>query len=91
MNYDLKDIEYQHDYVYKVTFEDGTSGLVDFADVINSTKPYSVLMNLNLFKKAYIHPELKTLTWADDLDYDPIILYYKANNIPFPASWGEVS
>ena len=78
MNYDLKDIEYQHDYVYKVTFEDGTSGL-------------SVLMNLNLFKKAYIHPELKTLTWADDLDYDPIILYYKANNIPFPTSWGEVS
>lgn len=91
MNYDLKSIEYQHDYVYKVAFEDGTAGLVDFADVIRSTKPYAVLMNLNLFKNAYIHPELKTLTWADDLDFDPIILYYKANKIPFPASWGEVS
>ena len=34
MNYDLKSIEYQHDYVYKVAFEDGTAGLVDFADVI---------------------------------------------------------
>ena len=91
MNYDLKSIEYQHDYVYKVVFEDGTAGLVDFADVIRSTKPYSVLLILNLFKNAYIHPELKTLTWADDLDFDPIILYYKANKIPFPASWGEVS
>ena len=34
MNYDLKSIEYQHDYVYKVVFEDGTGGLVDFADVL---------------------------------------------------------
>lgn len=90
MKYDLKKIEYQSDYIYKVTFEDGTSGLVDFAKVIDSVKPYHVLLNLNLFKKAYIHPELKTLAWADDLDYDPIILYYKANKIPFPASWGEI-
>ena len=90
MNYDLKNIEYQHDYIYKVSYEDGTSGLVDFDDVIHSSKPYNLLLNMNLFKKAYIHPELKTLTWADDLDYDPIILYYKANNIPFPASWGEI-
>ena len=90
MNYDLKNIEYQHDYIYKVSFEDGTSGLVDFDDVIHSSKPYNLLLNMNLFKKAYIHPELKILTWADDLDYDPIIFYYKANNIPFPASWGEI-
>ena len=90
MNYDLKNIEYQHDYIYKVSFEDGTTGLVDFDDVIHSSKPYNLLLNMNLFKKAYIHPELKTRTWADDLDYDPIIFYYKANNIPFPASWGEI-
>ena len=91
MNYDLKNIEYQHDYVYKGAFEDGTSGLVDFADVINSVKPYDVLTNMNLFKNAYIHPELKTLTWTEDLDYDPILLYYKANNIAFPTSWGKIS
>ena len=90
MNYDLKNIEYQHDYIYKVSFEDGTSGLVDFDDVIHSSKPYNLLLNMNLFKKAYLHHELKPLTWADDLDYDPIIFYYKANNIPFPASWGEI-
>ena len=41
MNYDLKNIEYQHDYIYKVSFEDGTSGLVDFDDVIHSSKPYN--------------------------------------------------
>ena len=91
MNYDLKNIEYQHDYIYKVSFEDGTTGLVDFDDVIHSSNPYNLLLNMNLFKKAYIHPELKTLTWADDLDFDPIIFYYKANNIPFPAPWGEIN
>ena len=58
MNYDLKNIEHQHDYIYKVSFEDDAWGLVDFDDVIDTTKPYKVLLNLNLFKKAYIHPEL---------------------------------
>lgn len=90
MKYDLRNIEYQHDYIYKVFFEDGSFGDVDFAKVIDSVQPCQILMDLDLSKQAYIHPELKTLTWADDLDYDPIILYYKANNIPFPASWGEI-
>ena len=90
MKYDLKKIEYLHDYIYRVFFEDGTSGEVDFSNVVDSVKPYQLLLNPDLFKKAYVHPELKTLTWADDLDYDPIILYYKANKIPFPESWGEI-
>ena len=73
MKYDLKKIEYLHDYIYRVFFEDGTSGEVDFSNVVDSVKPYQFLLNLDLFKKAYVHPELKTLTWADNLDYDPII------------------
>lgn len=87
MCYDLVKIEYQHDFILKVTFKDGTSGFVDFAKEINSIKPYNALNDIDLFKIAYIHPELHTLTWSDDLDYDPILLYYKANNIPFPESW----
>lgn len=90
MKYDLKNIEYQHDYVYRVFFEDGIFGEVDFANVVDTVKPYQLLLNLDLFKKAYVHPESKTLTWDDDLDYDPITPYYKANNIPFPTSWGEI-
>ena len=87
MSYDLVKIEYQHDFILKVTFKDGTSGFVDFSKEINSIKPYNALNDINLFKSAYIHPELHTLTWTDGLDYDPILLYYKANNIPLPDSW----
>ena len=47
MNYDLVKIEYQHDFILKVTFKDGTSGLVDFAKEINSLKPYNVLNDIN--------------------------------------------
>ena len=91
MNYDLEKIEYQNNYILKVTFKDGTSGLVDFSNEINSIKPYNILADIDLFKSAYIHPELHTLTWSDELDYDPILLYYKANNIPFPESWGIIA
>ena len=87
MAYNLEKIEYQHNYILKVTFKDGTSGLVDFSNEINAIKPYNILNDINLFKSAYIHPELRTLTWTADLDYDPILLYYKANNIPLPESW----
>ena len=47
MKYDLKNIEYQHDYIYKVFFEDGTSGEVDFFNVVDSVKPYQLLLKLD--------------------------------------------
>ena len=91
MNYDLEKVEYQHDFVLRVTFKDGTSGSVDFTQDINKVKPYQLLSDINLFKNAYVDPELHTLAWTEDLDYDPVILYYRANHLPFPDDWGIVA
>lgn len=90
MNYDLEKIKYNGDYKFLVFFKDGTKGEVDFYPVIKNVKAYKNLEDINQFKKAYIDSELKVLTWNKNLDYDPIILYYKANKIPFPQEWGEI-
>ncbi len=91
MNYDVIKVEYIKEYTLKVYFQDGTSGEVDFKPVIDNALPYDILSDIELFKKVYIHPELKVLTWQPELDYDPLILYYKANKIKFPEEWGFVA
>lgn len=91
MYYDPVRVEYVKDYILRIYFEDKTHGEVDFKELIKKVKPYQKLTDITTFQKVYIHPELKVLTWNDDIDYDPIILYYKANKIPFPAEWGEVA
>ena len=30
------------------------------------------------------YPEIKTLCWPDEIDFDPDELYYKATGEPFP-------
>ena len=91
MYYDPVKVEYIKDYILKVEFKDGSGGEVDFSNIIESVKPYQKLSDIDLFKKAYIHPEIKVIYWDDELDYDPLILYYKANKLPFPAEWGVVA
>lgn len=91
MYYDPVNVTYIKDYVLKIQFEDGTGGEVDFSNVIKTLKPFQKLTNVEIFKKVYIHPELKVICWDNDLDYDPLILYYKANKIPFPEDWGVVA
>lgn len=91
MNYDLTKVEYLHDYVLRATFKDGTSGEVDFANIVVNVVPFQILQDKATFSQAYVHNELHTLAWSSELDYDPIILYYKANKIPFPKEWGDVA
>ncbi len=90
MYYDPAHVKYIKEYIIYVKFEDGTGGEVDFRNVIQSVKPYHTLSDINLFKKVEIHPEIKVICWENGLDYDPIILYYKANKLPFPEEWGNI-
>ncbi len=91
MYYDPVKVKHIKEYILHIEFEDGTGGEVDFENVIRKVPPYQKLSDIEIFKKVYIHPELKVICWENDLDYDPLILYYKANKIPFPDEWGYVA
>ena len=86
--HDVTQVRYMDAYRVHVTFDDGTSGVVDFEKwwgpfpgILSEVKP------LEVFKQVFIEPETKTLVWPtpNKLDADPVIVYCMANNLPIPG------
>ncbi|MDG5813453.1 DUF2442 domain-containing protein [Chitinispirillales bacterium ANBcel5] len=86
MTPDLKDAHYVKDYMINLTFENGKSGIVDFAKFIDRGEIFSRLKDVDYFKNFSVDPELFILKWPDGLDIAPEVLYSEATGEPLP-SW----
>lgn len=75
MYYDIKSAEYVNDYKIKILFENGTEGIADLSEIISRGGVFNELKDLNNFKDFHIHPELKVLTWENEIDIAPETLY----------------
>ena len=49
---DLKEIEYKGGFVYRVVFDDGKSGDVDFSEYIGKGPVFEALQDMSFFRKA---------------------------------------
>jgi hypothetical protein len=67
----VESAKYQSDYKIAVTFNDGTTHLVDFEKVIfsDSRAIISSLQNLEIFEDFSIQNH--TISWANGLDFAP--------------------
>ena len=72
---DVINIDYQHDYVYQIAFDDGVSGNIDFFEYIDRGPVFTPLENKEFFKKATI--EGGTICWPNGADIAPETLYEK--------------
>ena len=81
---DIKSAEYYGDYKIKLTFEDGKSGIVDFASYINKEGVFKKFRDLSFFKSFAVDPEVKTLTWGSEVDIAPETLYSQATHSKLP-------
>ena len=88
----LKDVvsaTYKGEYKIEVTFEDGTTGIVDFSKFLNKGGVFKKFRNIEFFKNFRINRELGVLTWGDEVDIAPETLYAEATNSPLP-DWMEL-
>jgi len=72
---DVINIEYKGDFVYRIVFDDGKSGDLDFSDYIEKGPVFEPLRDLAFFKKATI--EGGTVAWPNGADIAPETLYDK--------------
>ncbi len=72
---DVITIEYKEGFVYRVVFDDGTSGDIDFSEYLGRGPVFEPLRDKAFFKKAKI--EGGTIAWPNGADIAPESLYEK--------------
>lgn len=68
------------DYVIELTFDDGTSGRVDFKDELWGPI-FEPIRDQAAFRDFRIHPDLDTLCWPNGADFSPEFLYESAKRV----------
>jgi hypothetical protein len=68
-------IAFKRDYVYRIVFDDGLEGDVDFAEYIGSGPIFEPLKDLAFFRRAMIAGD--TISWPNGADVAPETLYEK--------------
>jgi len=84
MYIDIISAKYVDGYRIELTFENGRSGVVDFATFISKGGAFSRLSDLDFFKRFQVNEELGVITWEQEIDVAPEILYSEATGEPLP-------
>ena len=61
-------------YTLRIKFDDNTEQTIDFQPVL-AGELYKPLLDLSLFNRVRIDPEVRTLIWPNGADFDPATLH----------------
>ena len=72
--YDVVAFEIVGDYALLVTFDDGSSQLVDLEPILYG-ELFAPLRDPQFFRQMRLDPEIRTLVWPNGADFDPYVLH----------------
>ncbi len=72
--YDVTAFEVVGDYTLRVTFDDGTTQLVNLEPVLVG-EMLAPLRDPAFFRQVRLDPEIRTLVWPNGADFDPYVLH----------------
>lgn len=85
MLHDVVSAVYRCDHLIELEFDDGQRGTVDFAKYLERRGVFERFRDLEVFRSFVINKELGVLTWGNEIDIAPEILYAEATETPLPA------
>ena len=68
-------------YTLGLEFDDGAMQTIDFAPVLYG-RIYGPLRDPELFNQVRLDPEVRTLVWPNDADFDPATLRHWPEYLP---------
>lgn len=69
------------EYELDLEFDDGVTGRVDVAKLIEFEGVFAPLRDADFFKQAHIDEDLGTVAWPNGADLDPLVLYAEAKGV----------
>jgi hypothetical protein len=81
---DVTSVQALPHYRLHVRFDDGTEGVVDVAQFVEFTGVFEPLTDPKFFAKVTVHPELGTVCWPNNADFDSEVLYARVAGVPVP-------
>jgi hypothetical protein len=72
--YQVRAVEVIEPYTLRVKFTDNTEQVINLKPVL-AGELYGPLLDLQVFEKVTIDPEVKTLVWPNGADFDPVTLH----------------
>jgi Protein of unknown function (DUF2442) len=84
MIHDVVSAQYISDYKIEVVFDDGRSGVVDFANYLERGGVFERFRDMEFFRTFEVNEDLGVLTWGEEVDIAPETLYAEATGEPLP-------
>jgi hypothetical protein len=81
---DVVEAEVLEGYRLRLRFEDGATGVVDVAELIQFHGVFAPLQDRSVFTQVRVDETLGTVVWPNGADLDPNVLYARATGRPLP-------
>ncbi|MGB3715933.1 MAG: DUF2442 domain-containing protein [Candidatus Promineifilaceae bacterium] len=81
---DVTKVKFLDGHQLMLFFEDGVTGIVDVAELIEFTGVFEPLKEHDYFIQVRVNPEIGTICWPNDADIDPDVLYSLVTGEPIP-------
>lgn len=72
---DVTHVEVLEPYRLRLEFDDGTSGVVDIAELVTFRGVFEPLRDVTAFREVRVDAELGTIVWPNGADIDPFVLH----------------
>lgn len=91
--YTIEEFEIVGPYLLRIVFDDQSVQVIDFEPILRG-ELFSPLRDLKFFEQVRLDPEVRTLMWPNDADFDPETLrnwpLYKDEFIKMVQNWEQV-